>query len=78
MSANRFPTIFQKENSVFLRQIIFKIVNQYFFGRFTEFSQFTLNSRINEKVEIGGLFMSNPKTLTAHDGISIKIASEIV
>ena len=78
MSSNRFLTIFQKQNSIFINQIILKIANQYFFGWFTAFSQFTLNSLINGKVEIGGLFMSNPKTMAAQDRISLKIESEIV
>ena len=78
MSSKRFLTIFQKQNSIFLSQIFFKIAKHYFFGWFTAFSQFTLNSLTNGIVGIGGLFMSNPKTMAAQDRISLKIASEIV
>ena len=78
MSSNRFIPFFQQQNSIFQNQIIFKIVNQYFFGRFTAFSQFNLKSRINGKVEIGGLIMSMPTIITLHDRILLKIASEKV
>ena len=69
---------FSEKNRIFLGQTIFKIENQYFFGWFTEFPPFTLNSPLYEKVEVGGLFMSIRKTIGEQVRISLKITSEVV